>query len=113
MNSDPPFRSSSGTFPKLAASRRRTQWTHPTACRSIYNARYRRVMQTLSQSRHGCKDDEDKAPSLRGNHVMSVEKSPVPPPAPPPPIPHGVPITLELAKRVADAAEAEARKQGW
>ena len=37
----------------------------------------------------------------------------VPPPAPPPPIPHGTPITLEHAKRVADAAEAEARRNGW
>lgn len=37
----------------------------------------------------------------------------VPPPAPPPPTPHGVPITLDLAKRVAAEAEAEARKNGW
>src|SRR5262245_60265455 len=44
---------------------------------------------------------------------MSAEKPFVPPPAPPPPIPHGMPITLELAKRIADAAEAEARRNGW
>jgi uncharacterized protein GlcG (DUF336 family) len=44
---------------------------------------------------------------------MSLEKSSVPPPAPPPPVPHGVPITLEAAKRVAAAAEAEARQNGW
>jgi glc operon protein GlcG len=44
---------------------------------------------------------------------MSVDKSSVPPPAPPPPIPHGMPITLEAAKRVAAAAEAEARTNGW
>jgi glc operon protein GlcG len=44
---------------------------------------------------------------------MSADKPSVPPPAPPPPIPHGMPITLDLAKRVAAAAEAEARKNGW
>ena len=44
---------------------------------------------------------------------MAAEKPSVPPPAPPPPIPHGLPITLDVAKRVAAAAEAEARKQGW
>jgi uncharacterized protein GlcG (DUF336 family) len=36
-----------------------------------------------------------------------------PVPAPPPSLPHGVPITLEQARRVAAAAEAEARKNGW
>jgi glc operon protein GlcG len=44
---------------------------------------------------------------------MPEGKSSAPPPAPPPPIPHGMPLTLEQAKRVADAAEAEARKNGW
>jgi len=44
---------------------------------------------------------------------MPAEQPAVPPPAPPPPIPHGPPIALELAKRVAAAAEAEARKNGW
>jgi glc operon protein GlcG len=44
---------------------------------------------------------------------MSTDKPFVPPPAPPPPIPHGLPIALELAKRVASAAEAEAKKHGW
>jgi uncharacterized protein GlcG (DUF336 family) len=44
---------------------------------------------------------------------MSADKPSVPPPAPPPPVPHGMPISLELAKRVAAAAEAEARKNGW
>lgn len=34
-------------------------------------------------------------------------------PAPPPPIPHGAPITLDQAKRVAAGAEAAARKNGW
>jgi glc operon protein GlcG len=34
-------------------------------------------------------------------------------PAPPPLIPHGMPLTLELAKRVAAAAEAEATRNGW
>jgi glc operon protein GlcG len=34
-------------------------------------------------------------------------------PAPPPPIPHGMPITLEQARHIAAAAEAEARRQGW
>lgn len=41
---------------------------------------------------------------------MAADK---PMPAPPPPIPHGPPITLDLAKRVAAAAEAEAKKNGW
>lgn len=36
-----------------------------------------------------------------------------PMPAPPPAWPHGVPITLEQARRVAAAAEAEARKHGY
>jgi glc operon protein GlcG len=44
---------------------------------------------------------------------MSADKPFVPPPAPPPPIPHGLPITLDLAKRIAAAAEAEARKNSW
>lgn len=34
-------------------------------------------------------------------------------PAPPPAHPHGMPITLEQARRVAAAAEAEARNNGW
>jgi glc operon protein GlcG len=34
-------------------------------------------------------------------------------PAPPPPIPHGMPVTLDQARQVAAAAEAEARRQGW
>ena len=34
-------------------------------------------------------------------------------PAPPPAHPHGMPITLEQARRVAAAAEAEARKNNW
>jgi uncharacterized protein GlcG (DUF336 family) len=42
---------------------------------------------------------------------MSADQ--VPPPAPPPPIPYGTPITLERAKLVAAAAEAEAKKNGW
>ncbi|MEA2936757.1 MAG: glc operon protein GlcG [Alphaproteobacteria bacterium] len=33
--------------------------------------------------------------------------------APPPPLPHGAPITLDQAKRIAAAAEAEARRNGW
>ncbi len=44
---------------------------------------------------------------------MSADNTSVPPPAPPPPVPHGMPISLELAKRVAAAAEAGARKHGW
>ena len=44
---------------------------------------------------------------------MCADTPSVPPPAPPPPLPHGMPITLEQAKRVAIAAEAEARKNGW
>jgi glc operon protein GlcG len=44
---------------------------------------------------------------------MCADTPTAPPPAPPPPIPHGVPVTLEQAKRVAAAAEAEARKNGW
>jgi uncharacterized protein GlcG (DUF336 family) len=39
--------------------------------------------------------------------------APSPPPAPPPAHPHGPPITLEEARRVATAAEAQARKNGW
>jgi glc operon protein GlcG len=35
------------------------------------------------------------------------------PPAPPPMHPHGMPITLEQARHAAQAAEAEARKNGW
>jgi glc operon protein GlcG len=34
-------------------------------------------------------------------------------PVPPPIVPYGPPITLEQAKHVAAAAEAEARKNGW
>jgi glc operon protein GlcG len=34
-------------------------------------------------------------------------------PAPPPTFPHGMPITLEQARRAAAAAEAEATKNGW
>jgi uncharacterized protein GlcG (DUF336 family) len=34
-------------------------------------------------------------------------------PAPPPTPPHGMPITLEQAKRAVAAAEAEANKNGW
>src|SRR4051794_10319565 len=34
-------------------------------------------------------------------------------PAPPPALAHGVPITLEKARQVAAAAEAEARRNGW
>jgi hypothetical protein len=34
-------------------------------------------------------------------------------PAPPPIMPYGAPITLDEAKRVAAAAEAEARRNGW
>ena len=37
-------------------------------------------------------------------------QQPTTPPLPPP-TPYGTPITLELAKKVADAAEAEARKR--
>ena len=44
---------------------------------------------------------------------MCADKPSTPPPAPPPPIPHGMPITLDQAKRVAAAAEAEARNNGW
>ena len=44
---------------------------------------------------------------------MSADQPSVPQPAPPPPIPHGVPISLERAKRVAEAAEAEAKRNGW
>lgn len=44
---------------------------------------------------------------------MSADKPSVPPPAPPPPIPYGMPIALELAKRIATAAEAEAKRNGW
>jgi uncharacterized protein GlcG (DUF336 family) len=36
-----------------------------------------------------------------------------PAPAPPPQIPYGPPITLEQAKKVMAAAEAEARKNRW
>lgn len=36
-----------------------------------------------------------------------------PAPAPPPQIPYGPPITLEQAKKVMAAAEAEARKNNW
>jgi glc operon protein GlcG len=36
-----------------------------------------------------------------------------PMPAPPPTLPYGMPITLEQARRVAEAAEAEARRNGW
>jgi uncharacterized protein GlcG (DUF336 family) len=36
-----------------------------------------------------------------------------PMPAPPPVLPHGIPITLEQARRVAAAAETEARTHGW
>ena len=34
-------------------------------------------------------------------------------PAPPPTFPHGMPITLDQARRAATAAEAEAMKNGW
>lgn len=34
-------------------------------------------------------------------------------PTPPPTFPHGMPITLEQAKRAAAAAEAEAKKNNW
>jgi glc operon protein GlcG len=34
-------------------------------------------------------------------------------PAPPPALPHGLPITLEQARRAAAAAEAVARQNGW
>ena len=44
---------------------------------------------------------------------MAADKPSLPPPAPPPPVPYGVPISLEQAKHVADAAEAEARRNGW
>jgi glc operon protein GlcG len=44
---------------------------------------------------------------------VSADKPSVPPPAPPPPIPHGTPIPLDLAKRIAAAAEAEAHRNGW
>jgi glc operon protein GlcG len=45
---------------------------------------------------------------LLGGHAKAQQ-----PPAPPlpPTTPYGTPITLELAKKVADAAEAEARKR--
>jgi glc operon protein GlcG len=44
---------------------------------------------------------------------MAEQQPAGPTPAPPPALPHGVPITLEQAKRAAAAAEAEARKNGW
>jgi len=34
-------------------------------------------------------------------------------PAPPPTVPYGPPITLDQARRVAAAAEAEAKNNGW
>jgi glc operon protein GlcG len=43
---------------------------------------------------------------------MPADKPPAPP-APPPLTPYGAPISLERAKHVADAAEAEARSNGW
>jgi glc operon protein GlcG len=36
-----------------------------------------------------------------------------PPAAGPAPVPYGTPITLDQAKKVADAAEAEAKKNNW
>jgi uncharacterized protein GlcG (DUF336 family) len=36
-----------------------------------------------------------------------------PSPVPPPIVPHGAPITLEMARQVAQAAEAEARRNGY
>ena len=43
---------------------------------------------------------------------MSADKpAPVPTPAPPPP--YGPPISLEAAKKVMAAAEAEASRNGW
>ncbi len=36
-----------------------------------------------------------------------------PAPAPPPTVPHGMPVTLEQARKVAAAAEAEARRNGF
>jgi len=35
------------------------------------------------------------------------------PPAPPPPSPYGPSITLEKARKAVEAAEAEAKKNGW
>jgi hypothetical protein len=75
----------------------RTQW----ACALIASRRIPRQESNVNES------------AFWNSAVMSVDKSSVPPPAPPPPIPHGMPITLELAKRVAAAAEAEAGKNGW
>jgi glc operon protein GlcG len=44
---------------------------------------------------------------------MALDTSSVPPPAPPPLTPHGLPISVELAKRIAAAAEAQAHKNSW
>jgi glc operon protein GlcG len=43
---------------------------------------------------------------------MTATESPRPTPAPPPIIPYGVPITLAQAMRAAEAAVAEAERQG-
>jgi glc operon protein GlcG len=75
----------------------RTQW----ACALIASRRIAPKESNVNES------------AFWNNAVMSVDKFSAPPPAPPPPIPHGLPITLELAKRVAAAAEAEAGKNGW
>jgi glc operon protein GlcG len=40
-------------------------------------------------------------------------QQPSPPAAGPAPVPYGTPITLEQAKKVAAAAEAEAKKNNW
>jgi glc operon protein GlcG len=47
---------------------------------------------------------------LVGLPSFAQERTPAPP-LPPPSPPYGAPITLELAKKAADAAEAEARKR--
>jgi glc operon protein GlcG len=44
---------------------------------------------------------------------MAADQPGASPPAPPPVVPYGAPISLELAKHVATAAEAEARRNGW
>jgi len=44
---------------------------------------------------------------------MADQQSPNAPPAPPPLHPYGTPVTLQQARQVAHAAEAEALKNGW
>jgi glc operon protein GlcG len=49
------------------------------------------------------------APFIFGSAIYAQQPGSPPPPAPP----YGTPITLEQAKKVAAAAEAEARKNNW